>query len=83
MASGVTTRQSASLAVHGQVKRGPINAAPKAPLLCGREAPAPRPEFFTDIAGDTVSLTVYGEVSMQPDLAVGTYVDTVVATLCY
>ena|GEM_PF-4253558 len=28
----MTTRQSASLAVHGEVKRGHINAAPKAPL---------------------------------------------------
>jgi len=43
----LTTRQSASLAVHGEVKRGPINAAPKAPLHCGGEAPATRPEFFT------------------------------------
>jgi len=43
----MTKRQSASLADHGEVKRGYVNAAPKAPLYCGGEAPAPRPEFFT------------------------------------
>ena len=43
----MTTRRSASLAVHGEVKPGHINAAPKAPLHCGGEAPAPGPELFT------------------------------------
>jgi len=43
----LTTRQSASLAVHGEVKRGHINAAPRAPLYCRGEAPASGPEFFT------------------------------------
>ncbi|EEA03847.1 Spore coat U domain protein [Burkholderia sp. H160] len=37
----------------------------------------------TDIAGDTASLTVYGLVPAQPDLAVGDYVDTIVVTLYY
>jgi len=41
------TRRSASLAVHGELKRGHINAALKTPLHCGGEAPAPGPEFFT------------------------------------
>jgi|GEM_PF-3207717 len=45
--ASVTTGQSASLAVHGEVKRGHINAAPKAPPHRGGEAPAPRPELFT------------------------------------
>jgi len=46
----LTTRQSASLAVYGEVKRGNINAAPPAPPHDGGEAPADRPEFFTDQA---------------------------------
>ncbi|MCC8401573.1 spore coat U domain-containing protein [Paraburkholderia sp. MMS20-SJTN17] len=37
----------------------------------------------TDTAGNTVSLTVYGLVPAQPDLAVGDYVDTIVVTLYY
>lgn len=37
----------------------------------------------TDIAGNTVTLTVYGEVPPQPDLAIGSYTDTIVATLYY
>jgi len=53
----LTTRQSASLAVQGEVKRGHINAAPKAPLHCGGEALATKPEFFTfmAISGSIVS----------------------------
>ena len=43
----LTTRRSASLAAHGEVKRGHINAALKVRLHCGGEAPAPGPEFFT------------------------------------
>jgi len=39
--------QSASLAVDGEVKRCEINSAPQAPLHCGGETPADRPEFFT------------------------------------
>ena len=46
----MTTCQSASLAVHGEVKRGEINVAPQAPLHCGGEAPADRSEFFTSAA---------------------------------
>lgn len=37
----------------------------------------------TDVAGNTVSLTVYGAVPAQPALAVGNYVDTIVVTLYY
>ena len=37
----------------------------------------------TDVAGNTVAITVYGEVPAQPDLAVGSYSDTIVATLYY
>ncbi|NYT22368.1 1,4-alpha-glucan branching protein GlgB [Alcaligenaceae bacterium] len=43
----MTTRQSASLAVYGEVERGKINAAPQSPPHGGGEAPADRPEFFT------------------------------------
>jgi len=45
----MTTRPSASLAVHGEVKRGYINAAPKALLHGGGEARVSRPEFFTNV----------------------------------
>ena len=37
----------------------------------------------TDTAGNTASLTVYGAVPAQPNLAVGNYVDTIVVTLYY
>lgn len=37
----------------------------------------------TDAAGNTASLTVYGMVPAQPDLAVGNYIDTIVVTLYY
>jgi len=40
----LTTSLSASLALQGEVERGNINAAPKAPL---REAPAGGLAFFT------------------------------------
>jgi len=43
----LTTRRSASLAVHGELKPGPIHVAPKAPLQGGGEASAPGPECFT------------------------------------
>ena len=66
-AGPMTTRQSASLAVDGEVKRGEINAAPQAPLHCGGEAPADRPEFFTEPEGmvlpDVVPLA---DVMLEP-----------------
>ena len=37
----------------------------------------------TDSGRNTISLTVYGEVPPQPDAQVGTYADTIVATLYY
>ncbi|MGE8659053.1 MAG: spore coat U domain-containing protein [Achromobacter sp.] len=37
----------------------------------------------TGPAGNTVLLTVYGEVPPQPDLGMGAYTDTIVATLYY
>lgn len=37
----------------------------------------------TGPAGNTVLMTVYGEVPPQPDLAIGAYTDTIVATLYY
>lgn len=37
----------------------------------------------TDHAGNIASLTVYAQVPSQPDVAAGSYVDTVVATLYY
>ncbi|MFP4891061.1 spore coat protein U domain-containing protein [Paraburkholderia sp. EG304] len=37
----------------------------------------------TDVAGNTASLTVYGLVPAQPNLAVGDYIDTIVVTLYY
>ncbi|WP_426990947.1 Csu type fimbrial protein [Cupriavidus sp. 30B13] len=37
----------------------------------------------TDSAGNTASVTVYGQVPAQPNLAVGNYVDTIVVTLYY
>jgi len=43
----MTTYQSANLVLQDEVKRGNTNAAPQAPLHCGGEAPAPRPELFT------------------------------------
>jgi len=51
LSAGLTTRRSASLAVHGELKPGHINAAPKAPRHCGGEAPAPGPESFTAPGG--------------------------------
>lgn len=42
----MTTRQSASLGLQDEVKRGNINAAPEAPPHCGEEVPAPGPGFF-------------------------------------
>jgi len=42
----LTTSQSASLAVHGEVKRGSYFMEPKAPLTGGGEAPDARPGFF-------------------------------------
>src|SRR5690554_772564 len=41
----MTTRRSASLAVHDEAKRGKIDAVPRAPLHRGGEVPADRPEF--------------------------------------
>jgi len=43
----VTTSQSASLAVYGEVKRGSHVMEPKAPQTCGAEAPTARSGFFT------------------------------------
>jgi len=43
-----TTRQSASLVVHDEVKRGNTNAAPKEPLHGGGEAPALRDGVLHD-----------------------------------
>jgi len=43
----MTTNQSASLAVHGEVKRGHRHMEPKAPLTGGEEAPTARSKFFT------------------------------------
>jgi len=43
----MTTSQSASLAVHGEVKRGSCYMEPKAPQTCGAEAPTARSGFFT------------------------------------
>ena len=37
----------------------------------------------TDTSGNIVTLTVYGGVSPQPDVAAGSYTDTLVATLYY
>jgi spore coat protein U-like protein len=37
----------------------------------------------TDAAGNTASLTVYGQVPAQPNAAAGGYIDTVIATLYY
>nr|WP_281421988.1 spore coat U domain-containing protein [Candidimonas humi] len=37
----------------------------------------------TDVAGNTVTLSVYGEVPPQPDARAGQYIDTVIATLYY
>jgi len=45
--AAMTTGLSASLAVHGEVKRGSCYVEPKAPLTGGGEAPAERSEFFT------------------------------------
>ena len=44
----MTLRRSASLVVHGEVKPGPIHAAPKAPLQGGGEVSADGPECFTE-----------------------------------
>jgi len=44
---GLTTSQSASLAVHGELKRGSCYMEPKAPLTGGGEAPDASPGFFT------------------------------------
>jgi len=46
--ASLTTNQSASLAVHGEVKRGHRYMEPKAPLTGGEETPTARSEFFTD-----------------------------------
>jgi len=43
----LTTGQSASLAVYGEVKRGSCDMEPKAPLTGGGESPTERSEFFT------------------------------------
>jgi len=43
----MTTRQSASLVLQDEVKRGSIHSEPKAPLNGGGEAPGASPEFFT------------------------------------
>jgi len=43
----MTTNQSASLAIDGEVKRGNPYSEPKAPLTCGGDAPTDRSEFFT------------------------------------
>jgi len=43
----LTTNQSASLAVDGEVKRGHRFMEPKAHQTCGGEAPTARSEFFT------------------------------------
>lgn len=42
----MTTRQSASLGLQAEAKRGKVDTAPKAPPHCGGEAPAFGPEFF-------------------------------------
>jgi len=47
----MTTGQSASLALQGEVKRGSIHSEPKAPLNGGGEAPGASPEFFTRVLG--------------------------------
>jgi len=43
---GLTTSQSADLAIHGEVKRGNHLMEPKAPQPCGGEAPTARLGFF-------------------------------------
>jgi len=43
----LTTSQSASRAVHGEVKRGSHFMEPKAPQTCDGEAPTARSGFFT------------------------------------
>lgn len=43
----MTTDQSASLAVHGEAKRGNTYSGPKAPSDGGGDTPAIRPAFFT------------------------------------
>ncbi|MFC3339762.1 hypothetical protein ACFOEY_14775 [Paracandidimonas soli] len=43
-ASRLTTRPSASLVVHDEVKRGSGHTAPQAPPYCGEEAPDSRRE---------------------------------------
>jgi len=45
--NALTTRQSASLVLQDEVKRGSIHSEPKAPLNGGGEAPGASPEFFT------------------------------------
>jgi len=46
----MTTGQSASLAIDGEVKRGSVHLEPKAPLTGGYDAPTERSEFFTHTA---------------------------------
>ena len=67
----VTTRPSAGLAVRGEVKRGPIHAAPKAPVHGGGEAPAPGSEFFT----------LYGLIALAHGIVLWVWAD--VASLDY
>jgi len=49
MVDGLTTSQRASLAIHGEVKRGKRHLEPKAPLTGGADAPDARPGFFTSL----------------------------------
>jgi len=66
----MTTSQSASLAVDGEVKRGSHSLEPKAPLACGGEAPTARSEFFTPLDPDQIPHDAADALKLQtPDTA--------------